>query len=540
MIAHSPQNPRERQLEVERVLAARGLLRGPRRSLTKQQRPLAPEATARELRPALEELGPVFAEFGRYLSLRADLLRSSDCLLLEGIPDVAQATTPEVVDQILTDELGQPRADVFPVFEDVPFEVRWRTQSHHAALKGGERVVVKVGHPGRRQLVESELEALTVLRGLFTSTDFVVGDHFDEVQADFRVALAARLDLQTESAALQALGKDGRRTDLWAVPQVYRDLSTSNILTVQWLPGLTLADIAARSNLQEVDASDLARRLGLVWLQMALVGQKFPVEAEVIEMPDGRLAVTGGVFATLPEASRANWWSYVRATVEHFPDRAAASLLQEVSKVRPDAIEGELRTRVRQAVPFRDGGWSAAGESLGEYAILHWRLLRVAGYRARPHLTNFYMGLFWAARSARHFAPQGDPLGAASSDLDWLAGWNQFRQMASPQAMALTAESYMSNLVELPQKLDQILNMSTGSAGFRIPTRGASTPRGGKNSSVVVISSCLMMVALALVADPWSTLAVDAGLSVVWADRILALVFLAFGFTALKGVRRVR
>ncbi len=540
-VSGSSRSARARQLEVEQVLADRGLLRGPRRSLAKQQRSFeSTEASALELRLALEELGPVFAEFGRYLSLRADFLKSSDCLVLSDIPDVAEATPSALVHQILTDDLGQPVTQIFSVFEEAPFEVRWQYQAHRAVLKGGERVVVKVGQPGRRELFESELGALMIFRGLLTEPDFVVSDHFDEIYADFRQALASRLNMVTEADALQSLGRDARRTDLWAVPQVYRDLSTSNLLTLQWLPGSTLEDIATGSTLQEVDASDMARRLGLIWLQMALVGQQFPVEADVVEMPDGRLAVTGGTFGTLPEASRTNLWSYIRATVEHLPDRASASLLREVSRSRADATEGELRTRIRQAVPFRDGGWTAAGESLGEYAILHWRLLRVAGYRARPRLNEFYMGLFWAARSARNFEPQGDPLGAASRDLDWLAGWNQFRQLASPQAMGQTAEAYLSNLVELPQKLDRILSMPDGATGFPAPSKEPSAGQGSKNSNVVVTSLCLMMMVLALVADQWSALAVGFGLSAGWADRILALVFFALGFAVLNGVRRVR
>ncbi|MEM7587215.1 MAG: AarF/UbiB family protein, partial [Acidobacteriota bacterium] len=510
-----------------------------RRSLAPIEQPLDAEVTVADLRLALQELGPLFSDFGRFLALRADLLRSQDCLELAEIPDVGQPLSLAEVDRLVAGELGQPTNEVFAVFEQTPFMVRWLEQSHRAILPGGERVVVKLAHPGRRQAVESELEALTVLRGLFLGTDFAVSDHFDDVRADYCQAVSARLDLRTEAAALKMLGRDARRSDLWAAPQLFGDLSTSNVLTRQWLPGSTLDELADRSMMHAVDASDLARRLSLTWLQMALLGQLFPIEAEVIEMPNGRLAVTGGVFGALPEASRANLWTYVRATVEHVPDRAAASLLREVVKVRDDAIEGELRTRIRQAVPFRDGGWSAAGESLAEYSLLHWRLLRGAGFRARLHLDQFYMGMFGVARSARRFAPQDDHLAAASRDLDWLAGWNQLRQMASPRAMGQNAESYLSSLVELPQKLDRLLDLST--AGSQRPAASGRRKRSEhKNASVAVFSLCLMMVALGLVSGSWTTLWTELGLSAVWADRILAVIFLALGLTLLRVVRRVR
>ena len=65
-----------------------------------------------------------------------------------------------------------------------------------------------------------------------------------------------------------------------------------------------LEELAAVPAMPEIDADDLARRIGLIWLQMALVSRRFPLEADVIELPDGRLAVVGGRFASLPDASR--------------------------------------------------------------------------------------------------------------------------------------------------------------------------------------------------------------------------------------------
>ena len=529
---------RERRLEVERVLIDRGLLRGPRRILSPPRRPLAPGLAVAELIPALQELGPVFVALGRYLSLRGDLLAAQDCLLLEPLDDVGLALPIEAVDERLAEELGRPRTEIFAAFEATPFATGWRVQSHRARLRGGERVVVKIAHCGRPAGFAAELDALRVLAGVFSGSDSASADHFAEVLADFERYLTARLDLGGEADALQILGRDASRNDLLVVPQVYREASSAKVLTVQWLPGSTLDEIAALPNVQTVDAEDMARRIGLIWLQMALVGHRFPIEAEVIELPDGRLAVTGGVFAKLPEPSRVNLWNYVRATAGHFPDRAAASLLREVSKLRRRASAGELRTRIRQVVPFRDGGWSTTGESLGEYAISHWRLLRGAGFRPRPHLDDFYQGLFWAARSARRFAPGADPLGEALGDLDWLAGWNQFRQLTSPRQMGMTAESYMASLVELPQKLDRILGFASEEGGFRLPEAAQTADHKRRNSTAAVLSLALVMAALVLLHEQWRHLGATLGLSAAWSERALAVVFLTVGLVLLQRVRR--
>ncbi len=537
---------RERRHEVERRLAERGLLHGPRRILSGRQ----PRGSAEiaELRRLLEELGPVFTAFGRYLSLRADLLRATDCLALQELDEQTEPSSLEAVDGRILEQLGRERAELFPVFEPVPFEVRWLDQAHRARLEGGERVVVRIVHPGRRRGVERELEALGALRGAvaalnrddaFPGVATASREHFSRVVDDFRRQVGARLDLAVEAGGLQVLGRDARRDDLLVVPQVYRDLSAAGVLTVQWLPGQRLSEIIALPGLQPIDAYDLARRVGLLWLQTTLVGHRFPIEADLLELPDGRLAVTGGVFAELPDASRVRLWNYLRATVEHFPDRAAASLLREVSPLGPGASRGELRARVRQVVPFRDGAWSTTGESLGEYAVLHWRLLRGVGFMPRRHLDAFYQGLFWAASTARRLAPEKDPLGEAVHDFDWLAGWNQLRQLSAPRGLGSTAESYLEALIELPQKLDRVLSLA-GSGGFRLPAARHSQHGRRGNAAVAAICLALAMAAVVLLVSDLRLAGAATGLSAAWTERVLAAGYLGLGLALLRAIWRTR
>ena len=143
----------------------------------------------------------------------------------------------------------RPRGEVFSAFEEAPFRSRWLDQSHHARLPGGERVVVRVIHPGREDNIESELDALAVLQGVLSGPGFSTGrcrgehsrgEHFREVLADFRRGLAARLDLGVEAAALQLLGRDARHNHLLVVPQVYRDLFEKERYSFFAIEGLTL------------------------------------------------------------------------------------------------------------------------------------------------------------------------------------------------------------------------------------------------------------------------------------------------------------
>src|SRR6185503_5774779 len=135
---------------------------------------------------------------------------------------------------------------------------------------------------------------------------------------------------------------------------------TTGLLVVDDLGGEPLAsDEGTAGN------GDEARRLCLAWLYQAWRGSGFPVAPEgsrLLRLPQRRLAFAGGPFARLPLTTQNNVWRYLLAAADHDPDAAGGYLLREM--VRGEGgDEEELRLRMRQAVPFRDGAWSAAGDT---------------------------------------------------------------------------------------------------------------------------------------------------------------------------------
>lgn len=531
---------RERRREMERWLADCGLLRRPRRLFGGTDDATGEESFVRRLRRALEGLGPLFQLFGRYLSTRADLLPARDCLELAEIPgqapappDLAPAPPWAVRDQIAS-ELGRSPEELFSAFDEVPRKVRLLDSSYHAHLATGEPVIVRVMHPHLEEEVERDLEMLPWLGPVFQAAELPGGGMpFEEVIADFQRSLAARLDFTAEAAALESLARDAVDSDLLVVPELYPSLTTPKVLTLARLDGTDFGEIARRGG--EAHTYNLARRLFLMWLQQALVVRMFPIEAELLELHDGRLALTGGEFVVLPAASQPNLWEYLRTTAAHHPDEACGCLLQELTGKTKTATEDNLRLRMRQLVPFRDGSWSERGDTVAEHLILHWRLIRECGFRPRSHLLAFYQGLFWAARISQRLAPRADPLREAQEDLRWLASWNQFRQLADPRRMGESLEENLASLLELPQKLDQVLSLATGEGGrLRLRVEESATSRRIKDSSVAVIALALVMAVLVLVAMELPTLGFEESA----VQRIGAAAFLLVGGALLWVVKR--
>ncbi|HEX9941647.1 MAG TPA: AarF/UbiB family protein [Thermoanaerobaculia bacterium] len=522
-----PVAPRpERRREVERHLAAHGLLPGVRRLGAAPAGPPDRSGLALRLREALPELGPVFASFGLYLSTRADLFELSECALLAGIPDRGEPLAPAVVEEILAAEL---RPEPFVLFEQEPLAARLLFQTHRAWPGEGRQVVVRIARPDLEAEAAAEVELLALLRPAFPARGFA----FEEVVADFRRSLAARLDFRVQAEAFDLLSLDTEGSDLAAVPRVYRDLSTARILTLDWLDGLPLEQAADGAGGEPAAAHDLARRLCLLWLRLALTCRRFPVEADLLRRRDGRIAVIGGTFSDPAGASQLNLWAYLRGTAVHDPDLVFECLSREVT-AGPRAVPwSELRKRLRQAVPIREEALSAGGESLAEHLLAHWRIVRGAGYRPLGYLQDFYRGLFRTAGTARRIAPAGDtlrdPLREAFDDLQWLAGWSQMRQLADPRKMVEAFEGYLTTMSVLPQQVERALQVLGREAGGR--SAPAEPPPRERSSSAVVIALGMAMASLVLLTIRFSALPGRAG---DWVEAFGALGFLLLGALVLR------
>jgi ubiquinone biosynthesis protein len=180
------------------------------------------------LRLSLEELGPTFAEFGRFLSARGDVIP----------PDVAaelgRASTgvnpvpfPEVR-ALLERELENTLERLFVSFDEVPARVGPFTQSHRAVLPGGRPALVVLDRPGIRR-------DLLAMRPVADVTRRRIGDSLPLDPAlsvaEFIVHVNHRRDMYFAARTSHRLrAMDGF---FLRVPRTYRDYSTGRCATFE-------------------------------------------------------------------------------------------------------------------------------------------------------------------------------------------------------------------------------------------------------------------------------------------------------------------
>lgn len=539
---------KERRQEVEQRLAAFGLARGPRRLLRDAGRGAFEAGRTRRLRAALESLGPVFSAFGLYLSTRVDLLPAPDCLELAAIRDRAEASPPSAVRSLISRELGRAQQDLFFTFEERPFESRLMSQSHRALLADGQEVVVRVIRPEAEEYLRSDAALLPLLKVGFADGT-LSGAAFESAVEDFCHTLRRQINCVEEAKVFEALVQDATEFGMLRVPVVYGALCTPRLLTVERLPGASLGHVipflrpeeeeAAGPARERIDREDLARQLCSVWLRQAFLGRFFPVEPSadnITVLPNKQIAFTGGGFDSLPPGPKANLCDYLVAAATDDPDRAYFCLFRELTKEGPPAEHDDLRQRFRQIVPLRDGGWATSGDgnSLAENLFAHWRLAGARGHLPPPHLSSFYRGLFLVAGVARRLAPERDALSEGLQDVRLLTGVEKFRDMVDPRHLGDQLERYGPILMELPQRLDEVLTLAAeGRAGLKIQMPETAAHRRRKNSSAIVVALLLVLAAFALLSPRLA-----ASFTGAWVDGFNAVVFVALGGLLLRAASR--
>ncbi len=526
----------QRRREVESCLARWELLRRPR-----PLRPGAGPADAslvHRLQGALEELGPVFTAFGAYLASRIDLVTASEGLALAAIRSRAAPLPIGAVRERIAAELGAPAAEAFAALEETPYESRLLVQVHRGRLASGEPVILRLVRTEEDEAFALDLEMLSRVAEALAANGWSALAA-EEAVAGFRQDLQEQTSFRSVARSLELLAGDAAGFGRLAVPSVFPDLTTSRLLTTADLGGVSLGEIGrvgARS-LGGPDRREIVRHLCSVWLRQALLGRAFPVELgpeDVRVLPDGRIGWQGAAFVRPPAAAQADLLGFVIAVAARDPDEACTRLLPEMLAEGTAASEEELRLQLRQIVPFRDGAWSAGGESLAEHLFVYARVARSCGYRPRYQLLVFYRGLFATAAAARGLAPEMDALLEGLQEVRVLTSFSQVRDAIRPDHWGGQLDRYAALLSVLPQKLDELLTLAAEGSDRSVVAEPGRRPRPQGSSSLVVASLLMVLGAAALVLRRLAESGALAGRG----DEIAAALFLVFGGFLLWVARR--
>lgn len=198
----------------------------------------------RQLRLALESLGPIFVKFGQILSTRRDLLPDDIAyelaLLQDRVPPFGQA----YVQQALTKAYGDQLYEIFETIEMTPLASASVAQVHKATLKTGEQVVIKILRPNISKVIRRDVNlmyAMARVLGWFWSEASRLKPM--EVVAEFEQHIFDELDLVREAANASQLRRNFLDSADLYVPEVFWAYTQTNIMVLERIQGISIADI---------------------------------------------------------------------------------------------------------------------------------------------------------------------------------------------------------------------------------------------------------------------------------------------------------
>ena len=228
------------------------------RSLPQSEK-LGGEPLPVRLRLALESLGPIFVKLGQVLSTRPDLLPPDYARELAKLQDRVPPFDADLSRRQIEQSLGRPVDGLFAEFESEPVASASIAQVHRARLFSGERVAVKVLRPNLVPVIDQDLALMRFAAGWIERL-FADGRRLKprEVVAEFDKYLHDELDLMREAANAGQIGRNFAGSKMLIVPQVYFDYCSRDVLTIEWMDGTPISDIALL-RAQDIDLKRLAR-----------------------------------------------------------------------------------------------------------------------------------------------------------------------------------------------------------------------------------------------------------------------------------------
>lgn len=226
---------------------------------------------ARLLREKMIEQRGVFIKIGQFLSSRVDLLPEEYTAELAKLQDQVPPAPIADIRRRIVEELG-PMEDVFSAFNEVPIASASLGQVHRACLRDGDCIVVKVQYPGIDEVIAADMQTIKVIMRLLRMLYSRV--NLDVIYSEFSRIVTEELDYLKEGKNAETFARNFQDDPRIKFPIVYWPYTTSKVLTLEYLEGTKVTDLAEIDRLG-IDRKEIARLLGGAYARMFFVNGFF-------------------------------------------------------------------------------------------------------------------------------------------------------------------------------------------------------------------------------------------------------------------------
>ena len=276
------------------------------------------------------ELGPSYIKLGQWLSTRADILPQPYLEVLATLQDDVPPSPFSKTRPIIEEELGEIEK-VFGTFE---------TRALHGASLGqvylatynGQQVIVKVSRPDIEKVIEKDIAILKSI--LPVATRFIDPNlrfSAEAMLSQFIETIHEEMDYRIEANNLITIKHNLKGDRMVIIPNVILELTTQHVITLQYIPGIKITDIASLDR-AGIDREKLVIRVHHIFFKMLLQHSIFHADPH-----PGNISVTNageiilydfGMVGRLENETRLKLIRLYLSLLEKDPTRAVNVLIE--------------------------------------------------------------------------------------------------------------------------------------------------------------------------------------------------------------------
>ena len=293
--------------------------------------------TPEGLRTALEELGPAYIKLGQFMAARPDILPDEYCRELSKLMGDVRPMAEAELAAVLRRECGGDWQRVFEKFESRPFAAASIAQVHRAVLRTGECVAVKLQRPDSAVDFAEDIRLFKKLAPLSALTPIRHVVDMDMFVSELAAAVDEEMDFRHEAENLHRFSAETS----CSCPAVYDELSTRNMLVMEYVDGIRLDRAAACM----ADDKLISRLIGEYTRQVFFGGifHGDPHSANILVRDDSLVWIDLGLAGCITERERSFFKRGIKAFIFSDADELANVLLEMCSAPEPPNRGNMLR-----------------------------------------------------------------------------------------------------------------------------------------------------------------------------------------------------
>lgn len=418
-------------------------------------------AKATELATDLEKMGPAFVKLGQLLSTRPDFLPPIYIDALARLQDNCEPFAFAEVEKTIVNELGVRLSKAFSQFNQVPVAAASLGQIHHAVMRDGREVAVKIQRPGIRESIIQDLHILSDIADFYDAhTEAGKRYEYGLMLEEFSKSILAELDYRKEAHNLETMKDNLRAFQMIVVPAPINDFSSSKVLTMEFIHGKKITNVTALE-LLEIDGEALAEEAFAAYLQQILVDGFFhadPHPGNVLVTKENKIGLLDlGMVAYLNPSMQGRLLQLILAISEGRSEAAADTAI-DIGTRRDNFDEKACRKKIADLVQS-SGSTNIEQMQIGRVVLDITRAAGDCGIRVPAELTMLGKTLLNLDQVGRTLFPTFDPNASVRRHAAKIMQQRMFKDVSPGHLFTSILEA--KNFAEkFPSHINKILDLA--------------------------------------------------------------------------------